>query len=215
MEGKIRRFPCKFSPCGIEFHKRINFFELEEFKAGFFEVQDEGSQLMADLVDAAPGQSVLDYCAGSGGKTLAFAPKMQEKGQIFLHDIRPFALQEARKRLRRAVIQNAQIVLPDHQNLKRLKKKMHWVLVDVPCTGTGTMRRNPDMKWNFTRETLERLMGQQRTIFEKALSFMRPDGRIVYATCSLLKESKSGSVRTLPQNISFGKSRGLLSKFSF
>lgn len=180
--------PTLLSENGILFHKKINFFGLSEFKAGLFEIQDEGSQLLADLVQAKPGQQVMDYCAGSGGKTLAFAPRMQHKGQIHLHDIRPFALQEARKRLKRAGIQNSQIHQPDSPYLNKLKKKMDWILVDAPCTGTGTLRRNPDMKWRFDEQTLTRLIGQQRTIFEKALSFLRPDGRIIYATCSLLRD---------------------------
>lgn len=180
--------PTSHSPDGIIFHKKINFFQLDEFKEGLFEVQDEGSQLLAHLMQIQPGQQVLDYCAGSGGKTLAFAPAMQGKGQIYVHDIRPFALQEARKRLRRAGIQNHQILLPDSSHLIKLKKKMDWVLVDAPCSGTGTLRRNPDMKWKFDADMLTRLVGQQRTIFEKALSFVKPNGYIVYATCSILKE---------------------------
>lgn len=180
--------PCPFSEVGIIFHKRINFFTLPEFKEGLFEVQDEGSQLIARLIKAEPGQQILDYCAGSGGKTLAFAPAMNNTGQIFLHDTRISALHECRKRLKRAGIQNAQIVSSDDPKLKKLKKRMNWVLVDAPCTGTGTLRRNPDMKWKFSEEMLLRLKGQQRTIFEKALSFMHPEGRIVYATCSILKE---------------------------
>lgn len=186
--------PCVHSPEGILFHKKINFFQLPEFKEGLFEVQDEGSQLLARLVNVKPGEQVLDYCAGSGGKTLAFAPAMEGKGQIHLHDIRPFALQEAKKRLRRAGIQNNQIVLPDSPHLNKLKKKMDWVLVDAPCSGTGTLRRNPDMKWKFDDEMVDRLVGQQRMIFEKALSFLKPDGRIVYATCSLLKEENQDQV---------------------
>lgn len=186
--------PTLQSPNGIIFHKKINFFQLPEFKAGLFEVQDEGSQLLAELVQAQPGDLVLDYCAGSGGKTLALAPALQNKGQIFLHDIRTFALLEARKRLKRAGIQNSQLLNPDSPNLSKLKKKMNWVLVDAPCTGTGTLRRNPDMKWKFDQDTLTRLMGQQRVIFEKALSFMHPKGRIVYATCSLLKEENQAQL---------------------
>ncbi len=173
---------------GIHFLKKTNFFNLDEFKKGFFEVQDEGSQLLADLMEINGGEQVLDYCAGSGGKTLAFAAKMQGKGQIYVHDIRTFALQEAKKRLKRAGIQNYQLLLPEGPQLSKLKKKMDWVLVDAPCTGTGTLRRNPDMKWKFSLEMLERLISQQRVIFEKALSFLKPNGRIVYATCSLLKE---------------------------
>lgn len=182
------------SPYGIIFHKKINFFGLPEFKAGMFEVQDEGSQLLAMMIQAKPGDHVLDYCSGSGGKTLAFAPQMEQKGQIYLHDIRRFALQEARKRLKRAGIQNAQIILPDSLQLNKIKKKMDWVLVDAPCTGTGTLRRSPDMKWKFDEDTLVRLTGQQRMIFERALSFMKPDGRIVYGTCSILNEENQQQI---------------------
>lgn len=178
---------CKISENGICFLKKINLFGTDEFKAGLFEVQDEGSQVLASLVDAKPGQQIMDYCAGSGGKTLAFAPSMQNKGQIFLHDIRKRALAEAKIRLRRAGIQNAQVVdSEDEKRLKKLKKKMDIVLVDAPCSGTGTMRRNPDMKWAFDEHTVPRLAGLQRTIFEKALSFMHPKGKIIYATCSIL-----------------------------
>jgi 16S rRNA (cytosine(967)-C(5))-methyltransferase len=186
--------PCSKSSSGIVFAKRINFFELPEFKQGLFEVQDEGSQLLADLVDAKPGDLVFDYCAGAGGKTLAFAPKMENKGQIYLHDIRKHALIDCKKRLRRAGIQNAQIVHSEEDKLKKLKKKMDWVLVDAPCTGTGTLRRNPDMKWKFDDNIVQRLRGQQRMIFEKALSFLKPGGKIVYATCSLLKEENSEQI---------------------
>lgn len=193
-KGKFEISLTPYSSEGIIFHKKMNFFQLPEFKEGLFEVQDEGSQLVAHLVQAQPGQLVLDYCAGSGGKTLAFAPALQGKGQIYLHDIRPFALQEARKRLRRAGIQNSQILLPTSPHLTRLKKKMDWVLVDAPCSGTGTLRRNPDMKWKFNLEMLSRLVGQQRLIFEKALSFLHPEGRIVYATCSTLKAENQEQV---------------------
>lgn len=178
--------PCEFSPQGILFKKRIPFFELEEFKKGFFEVQDEGSQLLANLVQPTPGDQILDFCAGSGGKTLAFAPYMHGKGQIYLHDIRETALEQAKRRLSRAGIQNAQLLYPEHKTLEKLKRKMDWVLVDAPCSGSGTLRRNPDMKWKFSVEMLEGLAGQQRTIFEKALSFVKPGGKIIYGTCSIL-----------------------------
>jgi 16S rRNA C967 or C1407 C5-methylase (RsmB/RsmF family) len=186
--------PCSLSPTGIIFHKKINFFGLEEFKQGLFEVQDEGSQLIGELMDVAPGQQVLDYCSGSGGKTLAFAHKMDRRGQLYLHDIRSSILQECKKRLRRAGIQNAQVVYPSDAKLKKLKKQMDWVLADVPCSGTGTLRRNPDMKWKFDLEMLKRLQGEQRTIFEKALSYMKPGGHIVYATCSLLQEENEKQI---------------------
>jgi len=181
--------PCTESSCGITFLKKINFFNLPEFTEGCFEVQDEASQLVADLVQVLPKEQVLDYCSGSGGKTLAFAAKLGGTGQIFLHDIRLSTLYEARRRLKRAGIQNAQILSSENkQVLRQLKKSMDWVLVDAPCTGTGTLRRNPDMKWRFTEEMLIRLVGQQRTIFEQAQSFVKPGGHIVYATCSILKQ---------------------------
>lgn len=193
-KGKYDISVCRHSQQGITFHKKINFFNLPEFKEGLFEIQDEGSQLLAELIRVQPGQQVMDYCAGSGGKTLAFAPQMQKSGQIYLHDIRSHALLEARKRLKRAGIQNSQVVMPDSPALSKIKKKMDWILVDAPCSGTGTLRRNPDMKWKFTEETIPRLMGQQRHIFEKALSFLNPKGRIVYATCSILKEENQEQV---------------------
>lgn len=185
---------CAHSPYGIQFNERPQLFSLPEFTNGFFEMQDEASQLVADLVRAEPGQQVMDYCAGSGGKTLAFAPKMNLRGQIFLHDIRAHALQEARLRLRRAGIQNAQVVASDSPKLNKLKKRMDWVLVDAPCTGTGTLRRNPDMKWRLDTAMLNRLVSEQRVIFEKALSFLKPGGHIVYATCSVLPQENQEQV---------------------
>jgi len=170
-------------PLAILFPKRQPLVAMPEFQEGFFEIQDESSQMVADLVDLKPGDHVLDYCAGAGGKTLAFAHKTLGKGQLYLHDIRPIILESARKRLKRAGIQNVQVTQHSH----KLPQKMDWILVDAPCTGTGTYRRNPDQKWKFNKELLSRLLDEQRTIFEKALTFLKPGGKIVYATCSLLK----------------------------
>lgn len=180
--------PTRVSVFGIHFPKRLNFQLLEEFKQGLFEIQDEASQLVASLVDPRPGDRILDFCAGSGGKSLAFAHKLQGKGQIYLHDIRTSILQTAKRRLRRAGIENAQILHHDSPNKERLKGAMDWILVDVPCSGSGTLRRNPDLKWKFSQEMLSELITKQRDIFEEALSYLKPDGQIVYATCSLLAE---------------------------
>ena len=186
--------PTLISPYGIQFTKRIPLFSLPEFKAGLFEVQDEGSQLIADLVRSKPGDLILDFCAGAGGKTLAFAPKTLQKGQIYLHDIRLHALQEAKKRLKRAGIQNGQLLLPESPQKNKLKHKMDWVLVDSPCSGSGTLRRNGDMKWKIDEAMITRIKGELRMIFEQALSFLNPKGHIIYATCSILKQENEEQV---------------------
>lgn len=188
------------SPLAIHFLKRVNFLALPEFKEGLFEVQDEASQIASLEVGVKPGQQFLDYCAGSGGKSLAIAPQMKGKGQIYLHDIRPKALEEAKKRLYRAGIQNAQIILPNEIETKNLEEKMDWVFVDAPCSGSGTLRRNPDMKWKFSFEEFEQLLSLQKEIFAKALNFVKPKGFIVYATCSVFPKENEEQVNFFIEN---------------
>lgn len=192
--GKFQLKRCQSAKNGIQFQKREALFSLPEFKKGFFEVQDEGSQLIAELVEAAPGDHILDYCSGSGGKALAFAPQMLGKGQIYLYDNRPWILQEARKRMRRAGVQNVQFILP--------KQKVDWLLTDVPCSGTGTLRRNPDAKWKIDAAMIQRLIQEQREIVQTSLKFLKTGGRLVYATCSLMPEENENQVayflKTLP-----------------
>lgn len=190
-----------FCPLAIHFQRRVNFLVLPEFKEGLFEVQDEGSQLAASLVAVKPGDHFLDYCAGSGGKSLAIAPNMQGKGQLYLHDIRSQALLEAKKRLHRAGIQNGQIVFPENLETKNLLKKMDWVLVDVPCSGSGTLRRNPDMKEKFSLEELQKTVQMQREIFTKALAFVKPKGHIVYTTCSIFPIENEQQVEYFIKNL--------------
>ena len=182
---------CKEAPYGITFAKRAPLLSLPEYKEGLFEIQDEASQLVSEMMDVKPSDQVLDYCAGAGGKTLGYAYKMEGKGQIYLHDIRPFILEQAKKRLRRAGIQNAQFT---NTLNPKLKGKMDWILVDAPCSGTGTLRRNPDQKWRFSVETLKRQVKLQQEIFETALTFLKPKGKIVFATCSLLKEENENQI---------------------
>ena len=190
--------PCNHSQEGIRFHKREPLFALPEFKAGLFEIQDEGSQIVSKEVAAKPGDSVLDYCSGSGGKTLAFAPRMQGKGQIYLHDIRESALGEARRRLKRAGIQNAQCLAPNHPQMSRLIGKCDWVLIDVPCSGTGTLRRNPDHKWKIDAVLVEHYIQEQRTIAKEACKYLKPGGKLVYTTCSLLAEENIDQIQHIP-----------------
>ena len=186
--------PCEISPLGINLSKRINFNTLDAFKNGLFEVQDEASQLAALLAKVQPHEKVLDYCAGSGGKSLAFGPFMKNKGLLCLHDIRLSAIIQAKKRFKRSGIQNVQFI-SDQKQLKRYKYQMDWIFLDVPCSGTGTLRRNPDMKWKLDNPTIDNLIIEQRKIFEKALQYLKPTGKIVYATCSILKDENENQIK--------------------
>lgn len=184
------------SPYGITFnsHLRSNFFNMDEFKWGQFEVQDEGSQLVSLRVNCRPGDIILDYCGGSAGKTLAIAPFTQGKGQIYVHDVRKNILLEAKRRLRRAGVQNYQLN-NDKASIKNLlKNKCDWVMLDVPCSGSGTIRRNPDLKWKFSLEKLEETLAVQESILLESLDLVKPNGRIVYITCSLLQEENLNQI---------------------
>lgn len=197
IEAMKEKFPmecCEQSSVGIRLREHVNLFQTEEFKNGWFEVQDEASQLAAFLVEVQPKQKILDYCAGSGGKSLALAPLMNQTGCIYLHDIRSRILQQAKKRFKRAGIFNYQIMQPASKPLNGLRSNMDWVLVDAPCTGTGTYRRNPDLKWKFDENMLQETVELQRKIFEDALKYLKPKGRIVYLTCSMLKDENEKQV---------------------
>lgn len=199
-DGLLKRFsnaypvtPTPISKQGIQFASKINFALLPEFKEGLFEVQDEASQLGAALVKPSLKAHILDYCAGAGGKSLAFAPALQQSGQLYLHDIRPHALIEAKKRCKRAGIQNVQFNLPPKG------KTMDWVIVDVPCSGTGTYRRNPDLKWKFESINFNRLIEEQKLIFDSAFAYLRAGGTIVYMTCSILPEENEAQIEFFQQ----------------
>ncbi len=192
LQKKFQVRPCLKAEAGIAFEKREPLFSLPEFKEGLFEMQDEGSQLVAEAVEAKPGDHVLDYCSGSGGKTLSFAHRMEGKGQIYLHDIRQQVLLEARKRLKRAGVQNAQFVLP--------KKKVDWLLLDVPCSGSGSLRRNPDAKWKIDATMVQRLVLEQRQIMKDSLPFLKTGGHLVYITCSLFPEENGDQVAHFLKN---------------
>lgn len=186
--SQLKLTPSRLYPHALICHEKTNLRQLPEFKEGLFEIQDAASQAVSLLIEAKPKEQVLDYCAGSGGKSLALAHLLEKSGQIYLHDLRPHILLEAKKRFKRAGIQNAQFLDPAHPQLKKIIKKMDWTLVDAPCSGTGTLRRNPDQKWKFSLSLLERLSLQQREIFDKALTFVKPKGHIVFSTCSILSE---------------------------
>ena len=172
--------PTQESPIGIQFRAKVNFAALTEFNEGLFEVQDEASQIAALMVTPSPKDQILDFCAGAGGKSLAIAPQMQNSGQLYLHDIRPSALIEAKRRCKRAGIQNVQFNLPQKRH------SMDIVIVDSPCSGTGTYRRNPDLKWKFDQIDLSAFIEEQRKIVDEAMTHLKPGGTLVYMTCSIL-----------------------------
>lgn len=183
------------SQVGLMLSSKQKLLDLPEYKLGYFEIQDESSQLISQQVDAKPGDLVMDYCAGSGGKALCFAPPMLNRGQVFLHDVRDTKLFESRRRFRKAGVNNYTILPTSHPLLLKLRGKMDWVLVDAPCSQTGALRRNPDMKWTYSDERLWRWVAQQREIFEVALKYLKDDGKIVFATCSVLEEENAQQVR--------------------
>ncbi len=189
LSSQYQACPTTYSKEGINFASKVNFAALSEFQEGLFEVQDEASQLGASLVRPLAKQQILDYCAGAGGKSLAIAPHMKLSGQLYLHDIRPQALVEAKKRCNRAGIQNVQFNLPSKKN------SMDWVVVDAPCSGTGTYRRNPDLKWKFESIHLPSLIEEQREIFEQAYQYRKPGAVMVYMTCSILPDENENQIK--------------------
>ncbi|MEZ5657227.1 MAG: RsmB/NOP family class I SAM-dependent RNA methyltransferase [Burkholderiaceae bacterium] len=170
---------------------RPNLSALPAFEQGWFEVQDAGSQWIVRACAPRRGQTVVDLCAGAGGKTLALAAQMRSSGQIYACDISARRLQAMRPRLARSGATNIQPMRIDDEHdarLKRLRGRADLVLVDAPCAGTGTLRRNPDLKWRYNEADLQRLAAQQRSILAAAAELVAPGGRLVYATCSLLFE---------------------------
>ncbi len=181
--------PTPMSPVGLRLAKRAPIFTSQYFKAGHFEVQDEASQLVSLIVEAAPGMKVIDFCAGAGGKTLAMAAAMKNKGRIMAWDNSEKRLKQMSPRLKRAGVDNVQTHVLESESdqfIKRHKASADRVLVDAPCSGLGTWRRNPDLKWRFTQKDLDEMLLLQKNILHSASRLVKPGGRLIYATCSLL-----------------------------
>jgi 16S rRNA (cytosine967-C5)-methyltransferase len=181
--------PMRFAPNGLRLKRRLSVVTGRAFQDGLVEIQDEGSQLVAALVDAQPGMQVADYCAGAGGKTLAIAAGMNNKGRVVAMDVYESRLDRSAQRLRRAGAHNVERRALDGDNakwLKRQKGAFDRVLVDAPCTGTGTWRRNPDGRWTLAPEDLAELVPKQGAILDAASRLVKPGGGLIYATCSVL-----------------------------
>lgn len=194
------------SPVGLLLKKRVNVFQLKAFKDGMFEVQDIGSQLLPVLIDPKPTAKVLDACAGAGGKALEFAALMQNRGEIYATDISKLRIEELRKRARRAgafnirpkAVGSLEDLADDFTDFFDL------VFVDAPCTGVGTIRRNPGMKWSVTEAMVKELAEKQQSILHSCKPLVKAGGKIVYATCSLFKEENEDVVHAfLSENPGF------------
>jgi 16S rRNA (cytosine967-C5)-methyltransferase len=186
----IEARPTPYSPWGLRIDDKPALTRLDAFARGAIEVQDEGSQLLALLTDARRGQMVVDFCAGAGGKTLALGAAMRNTGRLYAFDVSAHRLDNLKPRLARSKLSNvhpAAIAHERDERIKRLAGKIDRVIVDAPCSGLGTLRRNPDLKWRQSPKALAELTAKQAAILESAARLLKPGGRIVYATCSLLQ----------------------------
>jgi 16S rRNA (cytosine967-C5)-methyltransferase len=189
--------PTRFAPQGVRIEKKPALQNLSLFQEGAIEVQDEGSQLLAQLVGAKRGEMVADFCAGAGGKTLALGASMRNTGRLYAFDVSDKRLAQLKPRLARSGLSNVHPALIAHENdtkVKRLAGKLDRVLVDAPCSGLGTLRRNPDMKWRHTPETIGEMNVKQSSILQAASRLVRPGGRLVYGTCSILRDENEAIV---------------------
>ena len=193
------------SPWGLRAREKIFLSKSKAYLKGWVEIQDEGSQMIAHVCDVKPGMQVLDYCAGGGGKTLALAAAMQNKGRIVAADIDGRRLEKSRPRFKKGGVADIIEVRPlsDEKNrkwLRRQKESFDVVLTDVPCSGMGTWRRNPDMRWREYGPSLEELVTIQAEILEKVAKCVKPNGKLVYATCSLLREENENQIEAFLKN---------------
>ena len=187
----IKAVPTPFSPWGLRIDGKPALTKLDAFTRGAIEVQDEGSQLLALLLDAKRGEMVVDFCAGAGGKTLAIGATMRSTGRLYAFDTSAHRLDALKPRLARSKLSNVHPAAIAHERddrVKRLAGKIDRVLVDAPCSGLGTLRRNPDLKWRQSPKSVEELTAKQTAILQSAARLVKSGGRLVYATCSVLPE---------------------------
>ncbi len=182
-------------PYALKLKERANVFKTEAFKDGWFEVQDASSQLVADFLDVQPGMKVVDTCAGAGGKTLHIAALMQNKGQVIAMDIYESKLKKLKTRAKRNGVHNFDMrVIDSTKPIKKLYDKADRVLIDAPCSGLGVLRRNPDAKWKLEPEFLDSIRVTQQEVLQQYSKMVKPGGKLVYATCSVLPSENQKQV---------------------
>ena len=194
---QIEAAPTRYSPLGVRLREKPALNDHPMFLDGAVEVQDEGSQILGMLVEPRRGEMVVDFCAGAGGKTLQMGAAMHSSGRLYAFDVSDTRLAKLAPRLKRSGLSNVfpqRIAGENDPKVKRLRGKIDRVLVDAPCTGFGTLRRNPDLKARHTPQSLVELNAKQRLILEAAAALVKPGGRLVYGTCSLLAEENEDIV---------------------
>ena len=193
----VEAFATPYSPEGVRLPTKPGLTQWAIYKDGKVDVQDEGSQLIARLVQPRRREMVCDFCAGAGGKTLAMGALMRSTGRLYAFDVNEKRLAGMAPRMRRAGLTNVHPIAirneQDHR-IRRLNGKFDRVLIDAPCTGTGTFRRNPDLKWRLSPEELDRINAIQKSVLEHASRLVKSGGRLVYATCSILNRENQGVV---------------------
>ena len=203
----LRATATPYSPEGVRLEEKPAINRHPLFLDGSIEIQDEGSQLLCHLVAPKRGEMVVDFCAGAGGKTLALGALMRSTGRLYAFDISPGRIAKLKPRLARSGLSNVhpqRIERTNDARVKRLADKIDRVLVDAPCSGLGTLRRNPDMKWRQTPEDVSELVEKQKGILSGAARLVKPGGRLVYATCSILREENQEVVEDfLGNNVQF------------
>ncbi len=182
-------------PEALQLKEKKNVFQTEYFQNGLFEVQDAGSQRIAPMLDVHPGMRVIDACAGAGGKTLHLAALMHNQGRLIAMDVEGWKLEELRRRARRNGVNNVETRVIEAKTIKRLRETADRVLLDVPCSGLGVLRRNPDSKWKMKPEFLTQIRQTQYEILTNYAQMVKPGGKLVYATCSILPSESEDQVK--------------------
>lgn len=197
LDENIVAEPIRGYPLALKLVERANVFVTEAFKNGMFEVQDASSQLVAEFLDVQPGQRVVDTCAGAGGKSLHLAALMENKGQLISMDIYGSKLKELKRRARRNGAHNIE---PREIDSTKVYKKLYGsadrVLIDAPCTGLGVLRRNPDSKWKMQPDFLDKIVQTQQEILRNYSKILKPGGKMVYATCSILPQENGNQIKS-------------------
>ena len=216
---KINAQATPYSPIGVRLDSKPALNKNKLFVAGKIEVQDEGSQILGFLVAPTRHETVVDFCAGAGGKTLMLGAMMHSQGRLYAFDVSEKRLANLKPRLKRSGLSNIHPYLIQHENdtkVKRLAGKIDRVLVDAPCSGLGTVRRNPDLKWRQSPQSVVELAAKQTAILESAARLVKPGGHLVYATCSLLREENEDIVHaflTLHPEFSLADADTLLARY--